>query len=387
MYVKTKKEKKERHWISFIIILTISLIATYFILDNNSLTIKSTFNFDNIIFFNLFDIKIYFIIITIIFNYGNIYQILLLFYSLIFPQFIYSIYCLLLNFTNHSLNNEQNLFYSYFVIFLFFLIIGQILFCNNKNGNNNMNNINYKGICLYILVLLFLLIALSFLKSNIISLDKIISSFLLSFSCYFFIFYVLNIDQNDPLQLFFFMEYININIIIVLFFVLIFISFYLSNNTNNKYPKLSPSLFYLNSIIIPIYGIKNEYKSLFKSNRKNWINFNFENKKKDKNNDNITGFISEITITKPIKWNETSFVISIFRLLFLIFIQFIIFYLSNNFNNVGDMGSIDEITINNSFLYFVSSISLFVVNKIILYWMKLLNMTYFFLERNSINSR
>jgi hypothetical protein len=110
-------------------------------------------------------------------------------------------------------------------------------------------------------------------------------------------------------------------------------------------------------------------------------------KKKDKNNDNITGFISEITITKPIKWNETSFVISIFRLLFLIFIQFIIFYLSNNFNNVGDMGSIDEITINNSFLYFVSSISLFVVNKIILYWMKLLNMTYFFLERNSINSR
>ena len=387
MYVKTKKEKKERHWISFIIILTISLIATYFILDNNSLRIKSTFNFDNIIFFNLFDIKIYFIIIIIIFNYGNIYQILLLFYSLIFPQFIYSIYCLLLNFMNHSLNNEQNLFYSYFVIFLFFLIIGQILFCNNKNGNNNMNNINYKGICLYILVLLFLLIALSFLKSNIISLDKIISSFLLSFSCYFFIFYVLNIDQNDPLQLFFFMEYININIIIVLFFVFIFISFYLSNNTNNKYSKLSSSLFYLNCIIIPIFGIKNEYKSLFKSNRKNWINFNFENKKKDKNNDNITGFISEITITKPIKWNETSFVISIFRLLFLIFIQFIIFYLSNNFNNVGDMRSIDEITINNSFLYFVSSISLFVVNKIILYWMKLLNMTYFFLERNSINSR
>jgi hypothetical protein len=183
------------------------------------------------------------------------------------------------------------------------------------------------------------------------------------------------------------MEYININIIIVLFFVLIFISFYLSNNTNNKYSKLSSSLFYLNSIIIPIYGIKNEYKSLFKSNRKNWINFNFENEKKDKNNDNITGFISEITITKPIKWNNTSFVISIFRLIFLIFIQFIIFYLSNNFNNVGDMGNIDEITINNSFLYFVSSISLFVVNKIILYWMKLLNMTYFFLERNSINSR
>ena len=387
MYVKTKKEKKERHWISFIIILTISLIATYFIMNNNSLRIKSTFNFDNILFFNLFDIKIYFIIIIIIFNYGNIYQILLLFYSLIFPQFLYSIYYLLSIFMNHFLNNEQNLFYNYFVLFLFFLIIGQILFCNNKNGNNNMNNINYKGICLYILVLLFLLIALSFLNSNIISLDKIISSFLFSFSCYYFIFYVLNIDQNDPLQLFFFMEYINNNIIIVLFFILIFISFYLSNNTNNKYSILSPSLFYLNSIIISIYGIKNEYKSLFKSNRKNWINFNFENEKKDKNNDNITGFISEITITKPIKWNKTSFVISIFRLIFLIFIQFIIFYLSDNFNNAGDTGSIDEITINNSFLYFASSISLFVVNKIILYWMKLLNMTYFFLERNSINSR
>ena len=387
MYVKTKKEKKERHWISFIIILTISLIATYFILNNNSLRIKSPFNFDYIIFFNLFDIKIYFIIITIIFNYGNIYQILLLFYSLIFPQLLYSIYCLLSNFMNHSHNNEQNLFYCYFVLFLFFLNIGQILFCNYKNENNNMNNYNYKGICLYILVLLCLLIALSFLNSNIISLDKIISSFLLSFSCYYFIFYVLNIDQSNPLQLFFFMEYINNNIIIVLFFILVFISFYLCNNTNNKYSILSPTLFYLNSLIIPIYGIKNEYKSLFKSNRKNWINFNFENEKKDKNNGNITGFISEITITKPIKWNRTPFVISIFRLIFLIFIQFIIFYLCNNFDNIGNMGNTDEISINNSFLYFVSSISLFVVNKIILYWMKLLNMTYFFLERNSINSR
>ena len=136
-----------------------------------------------------------------------------------------------------------------------------------------------------------------------------------------------------------------------------------------------------------IYGIKNEYKSLFKSNRKNWINFNFENEKKDKNDDNIARFISEITITKPIKWNKTSFVISIFRLIFLIFIQIIIFYLCNNFNNFGEMGNIDEITKNNSFLYFVSSISLFVVSKIILYWMKLINMTYFFLERNSINPR
>ena len=387
MYVKAKKEKKERHWISFIVILTISLIATYFILNNNSFKIKSKFNIDNIIFFNLFDIKIYFIIITVIFNYGNIYQILLLFYSITFPQLLYSIYCLLSNYMNHSHNDEQNLFYSYYEFFLFFLIIGQILLSNNKNGNNNMNNINYKGICLYILVLLCLLIVISFLNSNIISLDKIISSFLLSFSCYYFIFWVLNIDQNDPLQLFFFMEYINNNIIIVLFFILIFISFYLSNNTNNKYSIISPTLFYMNSIIIPIYGIKNEYKSLFKSNRKNWINFNFENEKKDKNNDNITGFISEITITKPIKWNNTSFVISIFRLIFLIFIQFIIFYLCNNFDNIGDMGNIDETTINNSFLYFVSSISLFVVNKIILYWMKLLNMTYFFLERNSINSR
>ena len=387
MYVKTKKEKKERHWISFIIILTISLIVIYFILNSNSLRIKSTLNLGNQIFFNLFDIKIFFIIIIIIFNYGNIYQILILFYSLIFPQLIYSIYCLLSNFINHSHNNEQNLFYNYFIFFLFFLIIGQIILYNNKNANNNMNSINYKGICINIFVILSLLIGLSILNSNIIPLDKIISSFLLSFTCYYFIFYVLNIDHNDPLQLFSFMEYINNNIIIVLFFILIFFSFYLSSNTNNKYSIFSPILLYLNSIIIPIYGIKNEYKSLFKSNRKNWINFNFENEKKDKNDDNIARFISEITITKPIKWNKTSFVISIFRLIFLIFIQIIIFYLCKNFNNFGEMGNIDEITKNNSFLYFVSSISLFVVSKIILYWMKLINMTYFFLERNSINSR
>jgi hypothetical protein len=286
---------------------------------------------------------------------------------------------------------EIDLFYNYFILFFFYLILFKIFFDNNSNNNNvidNKYNINYKGLFLYIFVFLFLLSCLTntigILNSNIICIDKILSGFLLSFSCYYFIFHILNISQSDSLQLFQFLNNIDNNIINVLFFIMIIISILLKND-NEYYKFLSPILYFV-SLLTPVYGIIYEYKFLFNSNRKNWANFNFE-KEKDIKNDNINSLISEITITKSIKWNKTSFCIDILRLIVIIFFQICFFYLSDYYKYYFYDKNENEYKINIAFLFFVFAVFLFIIGKILLYWMKLINMTYFFLERNSINSR
>jgi hypothetical protein len=382
MIVKNKKEKKESHWILFLIILLFSGLIIYCIINNNSIRIKTIIPFGHIGFLYLLDLKFYFLIIIIVFNFGNIYQTLLLFYSLIIPDFLYSTFLLFIGYGyEYDKQNKLNILYDYFILIFFFLIIAKFLFYSN---NINEQNINYKGLFIYIIIFIFLLLCLTntiaILNSNIIFLDKIISGFLLSYSYYFLIFHVININPNDSLQLFYFIEKSNNNIITVAFFIMIIISIYLKND--NKYNKFLSCILYITSNIIPIYGIIYEYKFLFNSSRKNWANFNFE-KENNIENDNLNSLISEISITKSIKWNKTSFIIDILRLIVLIFIQIIIFYFSEQmlFFNYN------EVKINKSFLFFVFSIFTFIIDKILLYWLRLINMTYFFLERNSINSR
>ena len=378
MIVKTKKELKKRNWIPFLFILALSIIAIYYTLNNNLIRIKTIIPFGHNGFLYLFDLKLYFSIIILNFNFGNIYQSLLLFYSLIIPQFLKS---LDYSFFGFIKQNEINLLlYEYFILIFFFLVLGKIIFDNN-NGKEK-NNINIKGIVLYVAILLFLLFCLSntlaiLNYSKIIYLDKIISGFLLAFSFYYFIFHVANINQNDPMQLFYFIDNINDSIITFSFFIMIIISIFLNNDSN--YSNYSSILLNIFSLIIPIYGIIYEYKFIFNSNRKNWTNFNFE---KENDNENTNLLISEITITKSIKWNKTSIFIDLLRLLVLIIIQIGLFYFSENiYNNKNNEYKSD------AFLHFVSAIFIFIIDKIILYWVRLINMTYFFLERNSINSR
>ena len=84
--------------------------------------------------------------------------------------------------------------------------------------------------------------------------------------------------------------------------------------------------------------------------RKNWANYNFE-KEKDMNNDNINSLISEITITKSIKWNKTSFCIDILRFFVIIFFQIFFFYLSDNCNFYFYENNQSEYKINDAFLF------------------------------------
>ncbi len=369
---KNKKESKEKHWLSFLLIVILSIITIYFIFDNNSIKIKTIIPFGHNCFLYLLDIKLYFLIIILIFNFGNIYQVILLFYSSIIPQFVKSLDYMFFGFMKQ--NNMNSLLHDYFLFIFFFLVLGKIIFDVNERNNNNNNK---KGIILYVIIFLFLLFCLSNTLAilnylHIIYLNKIISAFLLAFSFYFFIFHVLNVNHKDSMQLFYFIDSINDGIMTVSFFIIIIISILLNNNI--QYFNYSYILLYIISLIIPIYGIIYEYKFIFNSNRKNWINFNFD---KEKNNEKINMLISEITITKSIKWNETSFIIDFVRLIVLIIIKVGIFYCSDKFykNN------------NDAFLFFVFSIFIFIIDKILLYWVRLINITYFFLERNSINSR
>ena len=69
------------------------------------------------------------------------------------------------------------------------------------------------------------------------------------------------------------------------------------------------------------------------------------------NNDNINSLISEITITKSIKWNKTSFCIDILRFFVIIFFQIFFFYLSDNCNFYFYENNQSEYKINDAFLF------------------------------------
>ena len=252
-------------------------------------------------------------------------------------------------------------------------MLGHLLFTRE-------NKIYYYKLAIIFIVLLLILLfllanCLAITNNSFILMNKIISGFCLAFSFYYFIFYVLNINHKNGLQLFNFIENINNNILLVLLFILIILSIYAK--IDNKYLVF---ILYSLCLIIPICGLKYEIKIIFKSNKRNWKDFNFssdEDNNINNNNLNMSNFISKIKITKPIKWNKTSILYDILRLIFLLFILILISFFSEKIED-------DNISI--SFLFLAFSVSLFVLSKILMYWMELINMTFFFLESDSINT-
>jgi len=369
MIIKPKKKKENvgKNRLIFLVILILTIIVIYFSLNNSSLTLKPFIIFNNKILLYLINNRFYLLIIIILYNLGNIYQTLILFYALFIPQFIFYILMPIRIYFN------QNIFFQFFLFIFFFLVFGHITLTKD-------NKIIYKKIAvlfvIIILILLFLVANyLAFINNNFILGNKIISGFFLSFSCYYFIFFVININHNNALQLFNFIDYINDNILTSLLFLLIIISIY-----SKIYSRYFTFLLFFLCLIIPICGIKYEFKITFKSNKRNWKDFNFSSDEDSNINNNnllMNNFISKIKITKPIKWNKTPILYHILRLLFLLFNLLLISFLSENIED-------DNISI--AFLFLAFAIFLFVLSKILIYWMELMNMTFFYLESDSINS-
>ena len=370
MIIKQKrKEPLKSNWFIFFLILSISIIITYCLYNNSLLTIRpiKIIKFSFLLY--LLDIKFYFIIIIIIFNFGSVYQTLILYYALLISQSI------------HFIVNSIVIIYSnqyvfpIFLFVLFYIILGKLIFFKD-------DKIYYKK--LYFLYLssifgiLFLIEnTLANVNHDFIFMNKIISGFLMSFSYYYLIFKVFNINHHNGLQLYNFVESINNNILVSILFIVIIAIIYIK-----IYNKSFVYLLYLFSIIIPLVGIKYEIKVIFRANKMNWKNYNFSLEEDEDNNNinnniNMNNLISKIKITKPIKWNNTSNLYHILRFIFLIFIIIIISYFSNKIEN-------NKMRI--AFFYFSSGIFIFILSKIFLRWFELINMTYFYLESDSINS-
>ena len=363
---KKKNENVERHRAIFFLILIFSIIIIYFSINNSSLTIRPFIHFRYKIILYLINIKLYLFIISITFNFGNIYQALILFYILLIPNYLHFILSSL------YMNLNQNIFYNYFLFMLFFLVLGHVLFTKE-------NIIFYlKLSILYALILLILLLLLAnflaFENNSFILGNKIISGFCLSFTCYYFIFYVLNINNSNGLQLYNFIESINNDILLVLFFIMFILSIFLNSD------KFIIVILYSLCLIIPLCGIKYELKVTFNSNKNNCINFNFsleeDNNINNTNNLNMNNLLSKIKITKPIKWNKTSILYDTLRLVFFILIFLLISFFSNKIDN-NDLSF--------AFLFLTFSIFLFIFSKILMHWLDIINTTYFFLDSDSIN--
>ena len=362
-----KKENVERPRFIFLFILLLSIIIIYFSLNNLSLSIKPLiyFNNKNLLFF--INNKFYLLIILILYNYGNIFQTLILFYVVFIPHFIFFIL------TKINIYFNQNVFFQFFLFIFFFSVLGHIIF--TKDNKIIYFKLSLLYLMLFIIILFLISNYLAIMNNSFILVNKIISGFFLAIPCYYFIFFVVNINHFNGLQLFNIIDYINNNVITLLLFVLIILLIY--SKINNKY--LVFLLFCL-CLIIPLFGIKYELLITFKSNKRNWKDFNFTS---DEDNNNINNnnlimntLISKIKITKPIKWNKTSIFYDIFKLIFLLFNHILISFFSEK---------IDD-NLSTAFLFMAFSIFLFLLSKILMYWMELINMTFFYLESDSINS-
>ena len=363
-----KKENDERPRFIFLFILLLSIIIIYFTLNNSSLAIKPFIYFNNKYLLFFINNKFYLLIILILYNYGNIFQILILFYVLFIPQFIFFI----LSKINFCFN--QNVFFQFFLFIFFFLVLGHIIF-------TKANKIIYlKLSLLYLMVFIIILFLVSnylaILNNSFILANKIISGFFLAIPCYYFIFFVVNINHFYGIQLFNIIDYINNNVLTLLLFVLIILLIY-----SKIYNKYFVFLLFCLCLIIPLFGIKYELIITFKSNKRNWKDFNFTSDEDTNNINNnnliMNTLISKIKITKPIKWNKTSIFYDILRLIFLLFNHILISFFSEK---------IEDDNLSTAFLFMAFSIFLFLLSKILMYWMELINMTFFYLESDSINS-
>ena len=361
-----KKENVERPRFIFLFILLLSIIIIYFTLNNSSLSIKPLIYFNNKSLLFFINNKFYLLIILILYNYGNIFQTIILFYVVFIPHFIFFIL------TKINIYFNQNVFFQFFLFIFFFSVLGHIIF--TKDNKIIYFKLSLLYLMLFIIILFLISNYLAIMNNSFILVNKIISGFFLAIPCYYFIFFVVNINHFNGLQLFNIIDYINNNVITLLLFVLIILLIY-----SKIYNKYLVFLSFCLCLIIPLFGIKYELLITFKSNKRNWKDFNFTSDEDNNINNNLimNTLITKIKITKPIKWNKTSIFYDILRLIFLLFNHILISFFS---------GKIEDDNLSTAFLFLAFSIFLFLLSKILMIWMELINMTFFYLESDSINS-
>jgi hypothetical protein len=128
-------------------------------------------------------------------------------------------------------------------------------------------------------------------------------------------------------------------------------------------------------------ALKFEFFISFENNYSNWSQYNFEIDENEKLQ--MSRLTSNISITKPIQWNHTSICKSIFRLIFtfiMVMLSGIFYFLIKWDNPKIYLVIFVKVCLSESLLSF----GMFFTFKVFLKWLKLSNMTLFFMLRESI---
>ena len=357
---------------------------------------------------------IYIILVLLIYNSCNIYKSYIIFFTLFISQLILSINKLILNSPRPYFINKEIKAYDcqggfgspsghVLVCTMFYLTIWKIIFQSKKQKNR----ICFKYFTLILFIMFIICIGFIRLLSGAHSLDQIIYGFLLGLIYFVFVFYVMNINCNNYKQL---LKHLNDNnvflyfILIVICFSLLFISKFRNDELINKHKKYeiiinkicpnipeSKKLFkeilllfiIFCSYIFSYIAMRNEYFWYFEENDSNWSQYNFvikENEEEYKE----TLLTSEITITKETQWNHTSNIISFFRLIMICFFLIIFSGIPYYFIKWNNKYYLLVIFIKVGLSLYISMFLLFFLLKIILKWLKLTNLTLFYIIRDSI---
>ena len=360
--------------------------------------------------------KIYIIIIIIFYNFLNIYKTYLLFCSLSISQLILSFFKIFFIAPRPYWSNKKKEIFPYdcqggfaapsshtYTATVFYLVLWHIIY---DRRSKKINQSQKRKLLMFFLFIIFI-IGFSRILSGAHSIDQVIFGFLLGLCFYIFIFHVFHINCNSNNQI---LSHINISLKKMCLIVLMILLSYLGllsyrihdkdlNQIMNVYSKqikeICPSLpisktLYNDSLLffVAIFSnfsafiaLKFEFFISFENNYSNWSQYNFEIDENEKLQ--MSRLTSNISITKPIQWNHTSVCKSIFRLIFtfiMVMLSGIFYFLIKWDNPKIYLVIFVKVCLSESLISF----GMFFTFKVFLKWLKLSNMTLFFMLRESI---
>ena len=429
--INYKKNREISHWFIFLVLFIISI--TFYNEFHNILFNYSTQNLipflqNKFILFLTNDItnklvkiisflgtqNIYIILTLLIYNISNIYKSYIICFTLFFSQLILTVNKLIFIAPRPYWINKEIKVYDcqggfgspsghVLVCTMFYLTFWKIIFQSKRRKNSFF----FKYFSLVLIIIFIIFMGFIRLLSGAHSLDQIIYGFLLGLSYFIFIFYVINVNCNNNKQL---LKHLNDNNIflyfvsIIICFCLLFFNKIRDEKTLNKQKEYSiiinnicPNipetkkllketvlLFVIFCSYIFCYiGMRSEYFWYFEENDSNWFQYNFvigENEYEYKE----PLLSNEITITKETQWNHTSNIKDFFRLIMICVILILFSGVPYYFIKWNYKNDFIVIFIKVGVSLNITMYMLFFLLKIFLKWLKLTNLTLFYILRDSI---
>jgi len=217
----------------------------------------------------------------------------------------------------------------------FYLTFWELLFQNSKLRKKTF--VRYFTLCLILIFVCFIIISRLILAAH--TLNQLIFGATIGFGIYYFLFYAMRIETNNPDQLLRFIKTRNLiySFVNIVFIVLGVLLYFVEEDEKkeNNYENIINKKFNDNNLKLPpearrmqkdglvtmiiffcnysvFMGIKFELFFSFKGNVKDWKNYNFNLKLEEDDETMITSLSSINNITQ---WNHTNTVLSLIRLI------------------------------------------------------------------------